>query len=312
MGEYVMYYILYGFLYLLSLLPMPLLYLLSDGVYGLMYYVFGYRKEVVMQNLLIAFPEKSEAERKKIAKKFYHNFLDTFVEVIKLISASEAFLKKRVGGNWGMVNEVAKRTGKPAQVHLGHTFNWEWANYMAAKELLYKFLVVYMPIKSEAVDKIFFKMRSRGGTGLIPATPPRAFISGLGKFKKEQYLLALAADQSPADPSKAYWLNFFGRPTGFVTGPEKGARLNNFPVFFCNIKKPRRGYYEADFTFITENPAATKEGELTVKFARYLEDIIHQYPDMWLWSHRRWKREWKDEYSALWIDEVNVPTTRNV
>lgn len=297
-----MYYLLYGFLYLLSLLPMRLLYVLSDGVYGLLYYVFGYRRKVVMQNLLIAFPEKTEAERKKIAKKFYHNFLDTFVEIIKLLSASESFLRKRIKGNWDMVNEVAQRNGKPAQVHLGHTFNWEWANYMAAKDLLYKFLVVYMPIKSEAVDKLFLRMRSRGGTGLIPASPVRAYIGGLAKFKKEQYLLALAADQSPADPSKAYWLNFFGRPTAFVTGPEKGARLTNLPVFFCNIKKPRRGHYYAEFTFITEDPAATKEGELTIRFARYLEDVIRQQPDMWLWSHRRWKKEWKEEYRSLWVD----------
>jgi Kdo2-lipid IVA lauroyltransferase/acyltransferase len=297
-----MYYFLYGFLYLLSLLPMPVLYLLSDGVYALLYYVFGYRRRVVMQNLLIAFPEKTEAERKKIAKKFYHNFLDTFVEIIKMLSASESFLRKRIKGNWDMVNEVAKRNGKPAQVHLGHTFNWEWANYMAAKDLLYKFLVVYMPIKNAAVDKIFFRMRSRGGTGLIPASPVRAYIGGLAKFKKEQYLLALAADQSPADASKAYWLNFFGKPTAFVTGPEKGARLNNLPVFFCNIKKPKRGHYYAEFTFITEDPASTKEGELTIRFARYLEDVIDQYPDMWLWSHRRWKKEWKDEYRDLWID----------
>ena len=99
MGEHVMYKFLYGFLYLFSLLPMPLLYLLSDGVYALMYYVFGYRKKVVMQNLLIAFPEKTEAERKKIAKKFYRNFLDTFVEIIKLMSASDSFLRKRISGN---------------------------------------------------------------------------------------------------------------------------------------------------------------------------------------------------------------------
>lgn len=302
MGKYVMYYLLYGLLYVISLLPMPLLYVLSDGAYALMYYVFGYRKKVVMQNLQIAFPEKTTEERTRIAKKFYRNFLDTFVEVIKLISASEAFMLKHFHGNWDMVNEVARRINKPAQVHLGHTFNWEWANYAGAKGLIYKFLVVYMPIKSKAVDKLFFTLRSKGGADLIPASPPRAYISGLGKYRKQQYLLVLAADQSPADPSKAYWLNFFERPTAFVTGPEKGARLSNLPVFFAYIRKPKRGHYYVEFSLIEENPASTPEGELTVKFARYLEDIIRQYPDMWLWSHRRWKREWKDEYRPLWID----------
>ncbi|HEY0676703.1 MAG TPA: lysophospholipid acyltransferase family protein [Chitinophagaceae bacterium] len=298
-----MYYLLYGFLYALSLLPMPVLYVLSDGIYVLLYYVFGYRRKVVMQNLLIAFPEKSEPERKKISKKFYRNFLDTFVEIIKLLSASEAFLKKRIDGNWEMVNDVYNRTSKAAQVHLGHTFNWEWANYAGAKGLLYRFLVIYMPIKNMAVDKIFYRMRTRGGSGLIPASPPRAYISGLAKYKKEKYMLVLAADQSPADPSKAYWLNFFGRPTAFVTGPEKGARLNDLPVFFCDIKKTKRGHYKVVFSYIEEHPASTPEGYLTVEFARYLENNIRQDPDMWLWSHRRWKREWKEEYKDLWIDK---------
>src|SRR5688572_21680453 len=160
-----MYYILYGFLYLLSLLPMRLLYILSDGVYVLLYYAFGYRRKVVMQNLQIAFPGKTLEERKTIAKKFYRNFLDTFVEIIKLISGSEAFFKKRIRGNWDLVNKMYE-TGRTAQVNLGHTFNWEWANYMASRELLYKFVVVYMPINNKAVDKIFYKFRSRGGTGL--------------------------------------------------------------------------------------------------------------------------------------------------
>jgi len=160
-----------------------------------------------------------------------------------------------------------------------------------------------MPIKNKAIDKIFHGLRSKGGTGLIAATPPRAFISGMAKFKSTQYLLVLAADQSPADPSKAYWLNFFGRPTAFVTGPEKGARLNDLPVFFCNISKIRRGYYDAQFTYVEEHPALFPEGDLTVRFARFLEDVIRKYPSMWLWSHRRWKREWKEEYRSLWIDD---------
>jgi Kdo2-lipid IVA lauroyltransferase/acyltransferase len=301
-----MYRLLHAFLYVLSLLPMGVLFFLGDGIYVLLYYVFGYRKQVVMQNLQIAFPEKTEAERTIIAKKFYHNFIDTFLETIKLVTAGEAFLKKRVHGNWDMVNEIARRNGKAAQVHLGHTFNWEWANQAAAHSLLYKFLVVYMPIKAKAVDRLFYFLREKGGTGLIPASPPRAFITGMGKYRGVQYLLALAADQSPADPAKAYWLNFFGRPTAFVTGPEKGARLNNLPVFFCSIRKTRRGYYDVEFSFIEENPASTPEGELTVRFARYLEDIIRKYPDMWLWSHRRWKRAWKEEYKDLWIDKVEA------
>lgn len=296
-----MYYLIYGFLYLLSLLPMPILYLLADGIHFLVYRVFGYRVKVVMQNLEIAFPEKTIKERKAIARKFYRNLIDTFVEMIKMLSASDSFLQKRFSGNWEILNQLYD-SGRAIQVHMGHTFNWEWGNYIASTKLLYKFLGVYMPVKNKAMDRLFLKMRGRGGTVLIPATPSRTFIASFNAHRNTQYLIGLAADQSPGDPTRAYWLNFFGKPTAFVTGPEKGARVRNLPVFFCYISKPRRGYYHIVFTMAEEHPADLQEGELTVRFARYLEEVIGLFPDMWLWSHRRWKKEWKDEYKELWVD----------
>ena len=281
---------------------MPVLYMFSDFIHFLIYRVFGYRMNVVMQNLEIAFPEKSLPERKAIARKFYRNLIDTFVEMIKMISASDAFLQKRFSGNWEVLNEC-HRTGRAAHVHMGHTFNWEWGNYIASTKLLYKFIGVYMPVKNKAMDRLFLKIRSRGGTILIPATPTKTFISSFHPHRTSQYLIGLAADQSPGDPSRAYWLNFFGKRTAFVTGPEKGAKARNLPVFFCYISKPKRGHYHIVFTLAEEDPINLKEGELTVRFARYLEEVIRRLPDMWLWSHRRWKREWKDEYRELWVDE---------
>ena len=281
---------------------MPVLYMFSDLIHFLIYRVVGYRMDVVMQNLEIAFPEKSVPERKAIARKFYRNLIDTFVEMIKMISASDSFLQKRFSGNWELLNECY-RTGRAAHVHMGHTFNWEWGNYIASTKLLYKFIGVYMPIKNKAMDRLFLKIRSRGGTILIPATPTKDFISSFHPHRTSQYLIGLAADQSPGDPSRAYWLNFFGKPTAFVTGPEKGARARNLPVFFCYITKPKRGHYHIVFTLAEENPMHLKDGELTVRFARYLEEVIRRLPDMWLWSHRRWKREWKEEYRELWVDQ---------
>lgn len=281
---------------------MPVLYLLSDGIHFLIYRVFGYRMEVVMQNLQIAFPEKSVAERKKIARKFYRNLIDTFIEMIKMISASDAFLQKRFTGNWELLNQFYD-TGKSVHVHMGHTFNWEWGNYVASKKLKYKFLGVYMPVNNKALDRLFKKLRSKGGTVLIPATPTKTFTAAFQPHRNSQFLMGLAADQSPGDASKAYWLNFFSKPTAFVTGPEKSARLQNLLVFFCYIHKPKRGYYDIVFTLAEENPRQLNEGELTVRFARYLENVITRFPDMWLWSHRRWKRRWKDEYKELWIDK---------
>ena len=119
-----MYYIIYGFLYLFSLLHFFIIYHISDGFYALMYYVFGYRKKVVMNNLLIAFPEKTNRERKKIAKQFYHNLADTFLEIIKTISISDKAFAKRCRGNFEIVNELAAN-GKSIQLHSGHQVTWE-------------------------------------------------------------------------------------------------------------------------------------------------------------------------------------------
>jgi KDO2-lipid IV(A) lauroyltransferase len=291
----IMYYLVYGVLYLFSLLPLPVLYLFSDFAFVLLYYVFGYRKEVVNKNLLQAFPEKTEKERKKIARKFYRNFTDTFIESIKMISSSTGFIEKRVSGNWDLINRIYA-TGRSVQVELGHNFNWEWANDVAAKKIHFTFLAVYMPITNKIFDRLFYKLRSRNGTVLLPASNMReAFLP----YRDKQYMLGLAADQNPGNPAHAWWFPFFGKPTPFVKGPERGARMNNTITVFAFIHKPKRGYYEVVFEKVNENPVTLPEGELTKMFVRYLENVIRKYPDMWLWSHRRWKWEWKEEYGPV-------------
>src|SRR6476661_4188940 len=157
-----MYYLIYGFLYLLSMLPMWLLYWLSDLLYVLIFYVFGYRKSVVLKNLLIAFPEKSQKERTTIARQFYKNFIDTFIETIKLFSASEAFMRKRFVIDTDVLDQV-HRSGRKVQVHLGHNFNWELASLAVCSFSPFVFLAVYMPIENKAIDRVFRKLRTRTG-----------------------------------------------------------------------------------------------------------------------------------------------------
>jgi Lauroyl/myristoyl acyltransferase len=292
-----MYHLVYGLLYLVSLLPLRVLYILSDGFYVLIYYVIGYRKQVVFNNLKLAFPEKSDAERTRIAKQFYHNFIDTFIETIKMVSASDRYIQKRVSGNWEVLNELYK-TGRSVQIHLGHTFNWEWANLAGAREMHYTFLGVYMPIRNQVFDRLFKKIRSKSGAVLLAATNMR---NEMLHWRGRQYALGLVADQAPPGPEKAFWLNFFGRPTPFITGPETGARAGNIPVVFASIEKPRRGYYKVIFSLADMEPADLPRGELTRRYVAHLEQVIQQNPDMWLWSHRRWKQPWKEEYSKNWI-----------
>jgi KDO2-lipid IV(A) lauroyltransferase len=298
-----MYYFFYGLLYLVSLLPMRVLYLLSDGIYGLVYYGFGYRKKVVMANLAIAFPHLTEKERTAIAKKFYHNFIDSLVEVIKLLSAGDKFLKKRFTIDTTVLREL-HATGRSCQIHLGHTFNWEWGQLVLSGLTDYKILVVYMPIQNPFFEKLFYRLRTRSGNAFLPANNMREAIA---PYLQSQYLLALVADQNPGNVENAYWLDFFGKPAPFVSGPEKGARNADLPVVFASIEKPRRGHYHATLTLGCLEPCELGEGQLTLRYTRFLENVIRRNPDMWLWSHRRWKHRWKEDHASRWIGEKDRP-----
>jgi Kdo2-lipid IVA lauroyltransferase/acyltransferase len=290
-----MYYLLRGFLWLLSLLPLRVLYFFSDCIYGLVYYVFKYRRDIVMQNLSIAFPEKTEKEKRVIAKKFYHNLIDTFIETIKMFSVSTPWLDRRITCNWEAFNQFYP-SGKSVQVHLGHNFNWEWGNAVISRHTPYRVLVVYMPITNKVLDRIFYRLRNRYGTVLLPATNMReAFLP----YRNTQHLLGLVADQNPGDPGNAWWVNFFGRPTPFVKGPARAAIQNKTEVVFAYINKTKRGYYNSVVSVPEINWDTITEQELTVKFVRYLENVIREYPEMWLWSHRRFKWQWSADRGEI-------------
>jgi Kdo2-lipid IVA lauroyltransferase/acyltransferase len=291
-----MYYFVYGFLWLFSLLPFWLLYILSDCIYGLVFYVFKYRQGVVLNNLSIAFPEKTEKERYRIAKQFYHNLIDTFLESIKFITISKKEIKKRSTGEFDFINTL---TDKGYDVHLmaGHQFNWEFANLLASMSLKVPFIGIYMPIANKHLDRIFFNFRKRYGTVLISAT----------EFKKNiehpafssQYTFGLAADQNPGDPSNGYWMNFFGRPVPFVTGPAKGAVKKNTAVVIVGMHKIKRGYYHFSSKLLAENGSLYTPEQLTRMYKKALEEIIKKDPANYLWSHRRWKYDWKPEYGEI-------------
>jgi Kdo2-lipid IVA lauroyltransferase/acyltransferase len=155
---------------------------------------------------------------------------------------------------------------------------------------------VSMPIKNKVFNKIFFDIRKRYGTVLISASD---FKDKMHDVFKKQYLLALAADQNPADPSWGYWMNFFGRPTPFLTGPEKGAIKNNAAVVYIGFKKIKRGCYHFTTTLLAQQSTTTQPGELTHLYKNVLEQTIKEDPANYLWSHRRFKFEWKEEYGEV-------------
>jgi len=286
-----MYKLVYGIFYLLSLLPWRVIYLFSDFAYFLLYYVFGYRKQVVMGNLQTAFPEKTEAERKGIAKQFYRQFADNFIEVIKLISISKKQLEKRLTGNFEVLNNLYK-TGVNVQLHLGHFFNWEFANLAVSNSCIYPLVVVYMPVKNQVFNRIFYNLRRRFGAHLVAATN---FRNEFAPYSKDRYVLGLVGDQNPGNPDDAFWSPFFGKLTPIVKGPEKGAKINRTAVVMCKFHPVKRGYYKIHFELLTMQARDMPDGEITKKMLAFIEDAVREHPATYLWSHRRWKWEFNEE-----------------
>lgn len=276
---------IYCLLWTISWLPWFVLYRISDVLAILAFYVMGYRKKVVLSNLAIAFPEKTQKERNLIAWKFYRLLTDTLVESIKLITLSKKGVMKKFTGDASNINEIMAK-GKNLQILAMHNFNWEIVNLNISMQMKFPFIGVYMPVMNAFFENLMRDIRVRYGTKLIRATK---FREEFPAYRDTHHILALVADQSPGNPDNAYWVDFFGKHTPFVTGPEKGARMNATAVLFGHFFPIRRGHYTFESTLVTEDASLLPEGELTKMYVKYIENCIRKAPENYLWSHRRWK-----------------------
>ncbi len=295
----------YYFFYALSLLPLWVLYGLSDFFFLILFYIVGYRKKVVLTNLKNAFPEKNDAELKRIRRKFYRCFMQNWIETIKLLSIPTKSLNKRMTANWDVVKELYQKYPR-IQILLGHNFNWEWACANTSLHQPYLTLPVYLHLNNKAMDALFVTIRSRFGARPVQAGE---MAKQLLPYRNSQYMLALLADQRPPNPQQAYWVQFMNQPTPFIKGPERNARLGGTPVVYFSIKRLKRGYYHFEAELFCEDPAATSEGELTRRYARRLQQDIEASPHIYLWTHKRWKYNWETKYERLWKDDVPKPTS---
>lgn len=296
--ERLLYALLYGF----SLLPMRMLYLMSNALAFVAFSGIGYRKKIVMGNLSVAFPEKTDKERIAIAKEFYLNFCDALMESIKLISADNRLIDKMFVTDPAVV-KVFESTSKNIQIHAMHNFSWEIVNLGVAREMKLPFIGVYQPITNQFFNELFKKIRSRNGTILIPAND---FKNNFLPHSDKQYAIALVADQNPGNPAKAWWVNFFGKPAPFVMGPENAARQRDTAVLFANFYKVKRGLYSFSVEKFTDRPADYAPGELTLHYIKYIEDKTKERPANYLWSHRRWKHPYKPEYANQVLGTLNL------
>jgi len=263
---------------------------------------------VVLQNIAIAFPHKTIEEHTYIAKQFYLHLTDSFVETIKMLSLSKKAFLKRAQMDITISTKL-QAEGKSITYYLGHQFSWEYGNWITAIQSPVTFIVVYLELTNKAMERLFLKIRSRMGTELLSAYHLPAKIKALAD---RQYSIALAADQSPGNPSSAYWLNFFGRPTAFASGAEKSAQRSGNAVIFINIVKLGRGTYRFEENLVTQDASTLNSGELTKRYRDFLQDCITAQPSNYLWSHRRWKTPYAEHFKKRWIDDAPAPTSETI
>jgi len=284
-----MYYLLLAIIYPLSLLPLRVLYLLSDFAFLILYHITGYRKGVITDNLTHAFPEKSAEEIAVIQKKFYRSFCDQWIETVKLLSISEKELNRRITGNWE-VFEALNAAGKNTYALLGHTYNWEWANVICQYRAPQQFAGIYLPVSNKAFDRLMLKIRGRSGAQLISM---KGMKSGLQAIQARQHIIGMIADQNPSEPDVALWLPFMHREAPFFRGPEAMARRAKGAVVFAGIQKTARGHYRITLEKKWDDASLTAPGEITRAYVDFMEQQLRAQPENWLWSHRRWKHRKK-------------------
>lgn len=284
------YYIGYAIWHTLSLLPLRVLYVLSDLLYVLVSRIVRYRHRVIWNNLKTSFPEKADQEIRRIERDFYHYFCDYLVETIKLMTISEKQLRKRMTFTGiDQINRVLD-SGQSCALYLGHVGNWEWITSMPLWTIPnVQCAQIYHPLENPSADKLFLKVRERFGAKCIAMNDT---LREVVRYRREGQTICVGyiSDQKPHWVNIHHWVDFLNHDTPVLTGTERILRSTGHAVFYADITRKRRGYYNCDFQLITLDPKSTKEWELTDSYFSALEQTIRRDPAIWLWSHDRWKR----------------------
>lgn len=272
---------------LLSYLPLPILYLLSDIVYLFARFIIGYRKKVIDENLKFAFPEKPQNERDKIRNLFYRNFTDSIAETIKLLTISDAELKKRFVLKDNQLPALTVHSGQSAIMTAGHLFNWEMAIQAISQQTDVITETVYLKLNNKFFNQLLLTIRTRFNCVL---TEKKEFLKSAITLKTNPRIIQLASDQRPPLSQKRYRREFLNRPAAFFEGAEVLAKKMGLPVYFGSVTKVKRGYYYLEFYNIAMPPYEdSPPHSVTDAFCKILEENIRNQPDLYLWSHKRWK-----------------------
>lgn len=286
--QFIIYLLVYPIIWIISILPFPVLYLLSDGVYFLVYRVIKYRKRVVRANIALALPHLSEKERTSIEKKFYAHLCDMFLEMIKTLSISRKEIEKRYTfSNMEVYHELEKKE-KSIALLCAHYASYEWAislNY----HINFTGYGVYKKLANPYFDKLVRKIRSKFQSQLIDSKETIPTMAG--NFRSKNFgLYGLVSDQSPKLSAAHHWQKFMGVEVPVHTGGEMLAKKYDMNVIFLKTKKIKRGYYEGSFEILSDGTAKDFPNyEITDNFLKLVEQQIYDAPEYYLWTHKRWK-----------------------
>jgi KDO2-lipid IV(A) lauroyltransferase len=286
----ILFYIFYGINWVITLLPLKVLYLLADLLYLILYYIIGYRRKVVATNLSNSFKGKSPVELKKIEKKFYRHLCDMLVEGLKLTHMNEKEIMRRMKMTNPEVFSDIYSKGKSAFLILGHYGNWEWLTAIPLFANEHKSVSIYKPLKNKNFDNLINKLRSSTGAKMVDMRNIlREILENRSKNVPALYLSI--ADQTPPKGEIRYWTQFMNQETPFYNGTEKLAIKYNIPVYYLSITKIKRGYYTFVIEPICIESEKTDTDWITGQYAARLEKEILNRPEHYLWSHRRWKHK---------------------
>ena len=282
-----LYILVYPILWLLSKLPMRVLYIISTALFFLNYYIIGYRKKVVNENLALVFPEKTKEERDLITKEFFKHLSDLIVETVKSFTISEKEIRKRFVVTNTQILDSYYQDGQSILLMAGHYGNWEWTGILN-KLMQHKAHAVYKPMENKQFDDLVKKTREHFGGTIVSN---KKIVSVLFRKHKmgEKTLTYILSDQTPKMGSFKYHDTFLGIDVPMFTGTEELAKRLDFAVLYLKVEKVRRGYYQATFVPLTDNPNGYPDFQITRMFFDALETQIREKPEYYLWSHKRWK-----------------------
>lgn len=286
--QFLAYCLILPWILLLSILPFRIGNLVSWKMYVLLFYILRYRRKVVDQNLKNSFPEKSEDERYKIAKAFYKHLADVFMDGFRAFTISKDRLREHLYCKNPEVLRKYYDAGKDVIIAVGHYNSWELFLTGLNLFIRHQAVVIYQPVKNKYIDRVLRKKRGEFNTLMLARNEVKEFYSSP---RKNLSAIVYAIDQSPPKANKCYWLTFLNQETGVNFGTEKMAKDHDQPVVYVRITKEKRGYYALEFVDVSSNPKETTYGEITTKVTRLLEEDIHNKPEYWLWSHKRWKKQ---------------------